>query len=159
MNDAIRDPAATLADAIAAADRQLDAPAAVLATGAPERGGAVVPDERFVLFSIASTHYAVPETFVTEVESVPVITLVPRTPAWLRGVTNLRGDILSVVDMRTFLGLDATSPHGRRMLVVRLLDDAFSAGFLVDAVERIATVPPNEITPPASSFDTPGRRR
>ena len=41
------------------------------------------------------------------------------------------------------------------MLVVRLLDEEFSAGLLVDAVDRIATVPLDEITPPASSFDGP----
>ena len=46
----------------------------------------------------------------------------------MRGVTNLRGDIVSVIDMRSFLGLEAASPPTARMLVVRLLDEPFSAG-------------------------------
>jgi purine-binding chemotaxis protein CheW len=67
----------------------------------------------------------------------------------MRGVTNLRGDILSVVDMRMFLGLESTSPHSGRMLVVRLLNEEFATGLLVDAVDRIVAVPRDEITSPA----------
>ena len=110
--------AATLLEALTAAAPGPEgrAPAASATTGV----------ERFVLLSIASAHYAVPETFVTELDRVPAITPVPRVPAWLRGVTSVRGDILSVVDMRLFLGLEAAAPHSTRMLVVRLLDEEFA---------------------------------
>lgn len=155
MDGEILDAAATLADAIAATDGQLDIPAAVTATAQPVAAGDGVRTERFVLFSIASTHYAVPEMFVTELERVPKITLVPHMPSWMRGVTSLRGDILSVIDMRTFLGLDVPSPHSGRMLVVRLLNEEFSTGLLVDAVDRIAAVQPEEIRPPASPLEGP----
>lgn len=155
MDSEIPDRAATLADAIAATDRQLDIPAAVTATAVPVVASDGAPTERFVLFSIASTYYAVPEMFVIELERVPKITLVPHMPSWMRGVTSLRGDILSVIDMRTFLGLDVPSPHSGRMLVVRLLNEEFSTGLLVDAVDRIAAVRPEEIRPPASPLEGP----
>ena len=154
--DGTLDPAATLLDAIAATDAgRIDLAVADTSRVEPEAAGGVVSRERFVLFSIASTHYAVPASFVTELERVPKVTAVPRVPAWIRGVTNLRGDILSVIDMRTFLGLDAMPPHSGRMLVVRLLDEEFSAGLVVDAVERIVAVPPEEIRPPASPLKGP----
>jgi purine-binding chemotaxis protein CheW len=149
---------ATLADAVAAADQQLDGPVAATVTIARE--GALAAREasqgdRYVLLSIASANYAVLEAFVTELERIPKITPVPRVPAWLRGVTNLRGDVISVVDMRMFLGLDPASSNAARMLVVRLLTEEFATGLLVDGVERIVAVPADAITPPESSLEGP----
>ncbi len=146
---------ATLDEAVAAADRQLGRPAAVMATVARGAAKDAVQGKRYVLLSIASADYAVLEAFVTELERVPKITPVPHVPAWMRGVTNLRGDILSVIDMRTFLGLDAALPNTGRMLVVRLLDEEFSAGLLVDSVDRIVAVSPDEIRSPASPLEGP----
>jgi len=145
----------TLADAIAAADRQLDGPVAATATAGRETGRDAAHGHRYVLLSIATAHYAVREVFVTELERVPKITPVPHVPAWVRGVTNLRGDILSVIDMRTFLGLEASASHSARMLVVRLLNEDFATGLLVDSVDRIVSVPPDQITPPESTLDGP----
>jgi len=146
---------ATLADAIAAADGQLDGPVAATATVGREGGRDATQGHRYVLLSIASANYAVREAYVTELERVPKITPVPHVPAWVRGVTNLRGDILSVIDMRTFLGLEASSSNSARMLVVRLLNEDFATGLLVDGVDRIVSVPPDQITPPESSLEGP----
>jgi len=57
--------------------------------------------------------------------------------------------------MRTLLGLDPTSSHSARMLVVRLLTEEFSTGLLVDSVDRIVAVPSEAITPPESSLEGP----
>jgi purine-binding chemotaxis protein CheW len=148
---------ATLADAVAAADQQLDGQAAATAAIARDLLSAreASQGDRYVLLTIASAHYAVLEAFVTELERIPKITLVPRVPVWVRGVTNLRGDVLSVVDMRTFLGLEPTSSLSARMLVVRLLTEEFSTGLLVDSVDRIVAVPADAITPPESSLEGP----
>ena len=143
----------TLADAIAVADRQLDGSVAPTVDREAGRDGA--SGHRYVLLSIASAHYAVREVFVTELERVPKITPVPRVPSWVRGVTSLRGDILSVIDMRMFLGLEPSSSHSARMLVVRLLNEDFATGLLVDGVDRIVSVSPDQITPPESSLEGP----
>ena len=145
----------TLVDAIAAADGRLEGPVAATANLARETDRDAAHGHRYVLLSIASAHYAVREAFVTELERVPKITPVPHVPAWVRGVTNLRGDILSVIDMRTVLGLDPSSSHLARMLVVRLLNEDFATGLLVDGVDRIVAVPPDQITPPESSLEGP----
>ena len=96
-------PATTLLDAITACDQQL---AAVSEAAMHVPAAEPSPASRFVLLSINGAHYAIPEAFVTELDRVPRITVVPQTPAWMRGVTNVRGDIVSVIDMRTFIGLD-----------------------------------------------------
>lgn len=140
----------TLRDAIAAADRDRTAAAPAALAPAPPR-----PSSRFVLFAIASTQYAVPEANVTELEHVPAVTAVPHTPDWLRGVTNLRGDIVSVVDLRVYLGLSGFVPPSARLLVVRLLDEPFTTGLIVDAVGRIVALNPDDIAPPASPLEGP----
>ena len=150
-----RASAITLADALAVADQQLDGPVAATVTIAREGAHDASHGDRYVLLSIASANYAVLDAFVTELERIPKITPVPRVPAWVRGVTNLRGDVLSVVDMRVFLGLDPTSSHSGRMLVVRLLTEEFSTGLLVDGVDRIVAVPADAITPPESTLEGP----
>jgi purine-binding chemotaxis protein CheW len=143
---------ATLVDALSVVDAQLDAtPATAAEAPAPARQRSA----RFVQFTIAESCYAVSEAFVTELDRVPAITLVPQTPAWLRGVTNLRGDVLSVVDLRVLLGLDPTSAHTGRMVVVRLLDEEFSVGLLVDGVDRIITLEADAIHPPAAPLEGP----
>jgi purine-binding chemotaxis protein CheW len=140
---------ATLLDAIAASDGQFGPLAAAPAAEAPAAAS------RFVLLSIAATHYAVPEAYVTELERVPRITMVPQVPVWMRGVTNVRGDIVSVIDMRSFLGLEPHLPASARLLVVRLLDEPFVTGLIVDSVDRIVTVQTNTIKTPASPLEGP----
>ena len=144
-------PAPTLRAAIATADGRFDAPAVSLAApAAPARTAAT---GRFVLLSVASAHYAVPEAFVTELERVPRVTIVPRVPEWLCGVANLRGDIVSVIDLRAYLGLAPHAPATARMLVVRLLDEPFTTGLIVDAVDRIVTLQAEDVKAPASPLD------
>jgi purine-binding chemotaxis protein CheW len=140
----------TLRDAIAAADRGFDAAAAMPVLPDPPRPAAA---SRFVLFTVAAAVYAVAEDYVTELERVPRVTPVPRLPEWLRGVTNLRGEIVSVVDLRVYLGFAGHVPPTARLLVVRLLDEPFTTGLIVDAVDRIVTLRPEDITPPASPLE------
>lgn len=134
-------------------DTEANASAPVVETAPPLEPAK--PSGRFVLVSVADSHYAVPEGHVTEVDRVPKITLVPLAPAWLLGVANLRGDVLSVIDLRTFLGLEPTPAHSGRIVIVRLLDEEFATGLLVDAVGQIVRIALDEIRPPASPLEGP----
>lgn len=111
--------------------------------GAPERAGpkrrrqAAAGDEdaatQHLLFTLGGTHYAVPLTSVVEIARVPPVFPVPNTPAWLLGVVNLRGDIVSLVDLTTFLGLDEGEPSAaKRLLVARADSGDLVAGLVVD---------------------------
>ncbi len=147
-----RNPSATLLETLAL-DESVQGtaarPAAATAAASPAAGA----QQRYVLFSVAGSLYGVPQTFVTEVERVPAITAVPRVPNWVRGVTNLHGDIVSVIDLRLLLGLDATSRHTGRLIVARLVDQEFAVGLLTDAVEQIVTVSHTDVRPPASPME------
>jgi chemotaxis signal transduction protein len=61
--------------------------------------------------------------------------------------------VLSVVDLRTYLGLDPTSLHAGRVLVVRLSDEELSLGLLVDRVDHIASVAADGVRPPESPLE------
>ena len=142
----------TLLDAIREGDRQLDAAGDPLPASAAAEP---VAPRRFVLLSIASGHFAIPEAHVTELERVPRITLVPHTPEWMLGVTNVRGDIVSVIDMHRLLHLDSQPGPAARLLVVRLLDEPFTTGLIVDGVDRIVAVNGDAITAPAAPLEGP----
>lgn len=109
--------------------------------------------QRYVLVTVAGSTYGVRDLLVTEIGRVPKITMVPHTPPWVRGVTSLRGDVLSVIDLRTFLSLEPTSAHSGRLIVARLADEDFAIGILVDGVDQIASVPLEGVRPPASPLE------
>jgi purine-binding chemotaxis protein CheW len=145
------DPQTTLLDAITERDRALQASSDHPLPSVPVEAA----EGRYVLLSIAAGHYAIPEAYVTELDRVPRVTMVPQTPAWVRGVTNVRGDIVSVIDMHRFLQLDSQAGANARLLVVRLLDEPFSTGLIVDAVDRITAVTTDSITAPAAPLEGP----
>jgi len=144
-------PPGSLLDAIAETEAPVQQPE-------PQPAPAAVPvrqTARYVLFSVAGGHYAVLQPHVTELDRVPAFTFVPNVPAWVRGITNRRGDILSVVDARTLLGIERLAAGTGRMLVVRLLDDSCSLGLLVDEVHQIVSVAPDEVREPGPGLEGP----
>lgn len=106
---------------------------------------------KHVLFELGETCYAIPLDNVLELQRLPRLTPLPNVPDWLRGVMNLRGDILSVVDLRSLLGLPAfDQPQSQRLVVVRSTQEEIATGWVVDRVvgvrrlaieEAQATVP------------------
>src|SRR4030095_6422769 len=77
-------------------------------------------EEQHVIFTLDGASYSLPIASVTEIGRPLAVTPLPNVPEWMVGVANLRGDIISVVDLRRFFGLGADeAPRGGRMLVVR----------------------------------------
>jgi purine-binding chemotaxis protein CheW len=60
---------------------------------------------QFLVFSLGTAEFAVPVENTTEIGMVPELTRLPHVPGWLLGIINLRGDIVSVFDMKNFLGM------------------------------------------------------
>jgi len=115
----------------------------------PSRKRAVTGDS-CIVFSLAGTRYAIPIRSVTEMDAIPRITSVPNLPPFVRGVTNLRGDILAVVDLRSLLGLERSTYEERgRILVVRTADQQ-SAALAVDEVRGTTALPLAELVQPSS---------
>lgn len=110
--------------------------------------------DRYVVFSLAHSKYAIPIGNVMEMGRIPHITAVPYLPEWVRGVTNMRGDILSVIEFRAFLGmppLEQTSTG--RMLVIRSNYDGLITGLIVDGVNGMRELSADAIKPAAAPIE------
>lgn len=144
-------------DLLAALVAEIDAEVEATLREDADRGGAeeeAGEGDRYVVFDLDGSHYAVPIDNITEVGTVPEITPLPNVPPWLKGVTNLRGDILSVTDLRGFLGLEpAPQPEAGRLLVARSLADGMAAGLLVDRVAGMLSIPTGGVGEPAAPIE------
>lgn len=109
---------------------------------------------------VGGNAYVIDLKRVDEILSARPITAVPRAPAFLEGVTRLRGEVLPVVDVRRRLGLSLPDPSDRRaqrqerLLVCRI--GRRRVGFVVDAVSQVRRVPLAELRP-APLAAVPGR--
>jgi purine-binding chemotaxis protein CheW len=110
--------------------------------------------KRHVVFSVGSTEYAVPILTVSEVVRPLKITPVPNVPEWVLGVANLRGDIISVVDLRLLFGQAAPeSLPSNRMLVVHSQNEEVTTGLIVDRASGIFDLPQEQIRSPSAPID------
>ncbi len=106
------------------------------------------PTIKHVVFALNDSHYAVPMANVLELQRLPNITALPNVPDWLRGVTNMRGDVLSVVDLRSLLGLpDAAGSVSQRLVVVRSTREEIATGWVVDRVIGIRGIALEDLKP------------
>jgi len=110
-----------------------------MATGTPDQ---------IVLFRLGDEHFGVSISLVREVTVLQPITRVPRTPDFLEGVTNLRGRVIPVLDLRRRLGLPADEPgRDARIVVVEYRGEII--GMIVDGVSEVLTVDPTSVEPPS----------
>lgn len=103
-----------------------------------------------VSFSVSRERYAIEANYVREIFHVPEITPVPGTPDFLAGVANLRGQILAVVDLRRFFGINvqADVPLAR---VIVLGQERTEFGVLADAVHEVASLRIDQVKDPPGS--------
>lgn len=100
--------------------------------------------ERFtgVIFHLGDERYALDVRMVRGVRTIEYLTRVPATPPFYRGVVNVRGQILSALDLRIFFGLSSTSTL-HEMLIVQ--SNALSLAILTDRVDDVISIPRSEI--------------
>ncbi len=95
--------------------------------------------------------FGVPIAQVHEIVRVPEITAVPNAPEFVEGVMNLRGKIISVVDMRKRFGQPAPESNSRNRVVVVEVDRKL-VGLIVDSASEVLKVPASQVEPPPSVF-------
>jgi purine-binding chemotaxis protein CheW len=101
-------------------------------------------ETHIVGFRVGRETYGVPITSLHEIVRVPEITAVPDAPDYLEGVINLRGKIVSVVDLRKRFGQPSTGLDRRsRILVVE--HRGRLAGMIVDSASEVLKIPESDI--------------
>ncbi|MGB9074968.1 MAG: chemotaxis protein CheW [Terriglobales bacterium] len=104
------------------------------------------PETHIVGFQVGRETYGVPITSLHEIVRVPEITAVPDAPAYMEGVINLRGKIVTVVDLRKRFGKPAPEWNRRtRILVVE--HRGRLSGMIVDSASEVLKIPESEIEP------------
>jgi purine-binding chemotaxis protein CheW len=109
--------------------------------------GTFAEEEQFVIFRLANEEYGVPIGSVQEIVRVPdELTSLPKAPAFIKGVVNLRGAVLPVVDQRTRFDLQDIERNDRQRIMVFTIEGV-RTGFIVDSVSEVLKIPNSAIGP------------
>jgi purine-binding chemotaxis protein CheW len=133
----------------AAAQQILKQRAATLAAPAqaPDRG----PTLEIVEFCLGGEYYAVDATYVREVFPLTELTYIPCTPVFVLGVVNVRGEIVSVIELKKLFGLPERGLTDLNKVVI-LHTDALTFGILADRIVGVRDLPVAEIQAPLASM-------
>jgi len=102
---------------------------------------------QLVVFTIEKEEFAAEITQVREIISLEKVTRVPSAPKFVYGVINLRGKLVTVVDLHKRLGFKRTRPEENSKIIVSDVEDGV-LGMMVDSVTEVARIPEGQIEPP-----------
>ncbi|MDN7023885.1 chemotaxis protein CheW [Methanoculleus sp. FWC-SCC1] len=100
-----------------------------------------------VEFEIGSARYALDIQIAREIVEMIPITRVPRAPAYIAGIINLRGEITNIIDLKTLLGLESRGESEVQKIIVLVSEAAngSNVGIIVDDVNSVIQVPETDI--------------
>ncbi len=113
-------------------------------------------EQQLVIFDLGGEHYGLDISTVEGIIKMQPITKMPQAPAYVEGVTNLRGMVVPVVDLRKRFGLPSQNSTKDARIVVVFMGKA-KVGMMVDGVSEVLRIPEEaiEATPPmVTSVDT-----
>jgi purine-binding chemotaxis protein CheW len=111
---------------------------------------------RYLTFSIEGDAYGIALRYVSEITGVQKITRVPDTPDYVRGVMNLRGKVVPLIDLRLKFGRKDI-PYTERTCVIVVESGEIVAGLAVDAAKDVIRVADGDITEPEGEIGFEGR--
>jgi purine-binding chemotaxis protein CheW len=123
-----------------------------MATLVAGTGTAVKVDDRagkYLTFRLGQEEFGVQVLRVREIMGIQEITAVPQTPSYVKGVINLRGKVIPVMDLRLKFGLSEMEYTQRTCIIVAQIDGRAAGklmiGVIVDAVSEVLTLQPSDI--------------
>jgi purine-binding chemotaxis protein CheW len=102
--------------------------------------------DKFLTFRLANEDYGIEICYVTEIIGIQKITEIPDMPDFVRGVINLRGKVIPVIDVRTRFKLQPMAYGDRTCIVVVDIDQSV-IGLIVDEVSEVLGIPAANIDP------------
>jgi len=113
--------------------------------------GAELSEVQLVTFLLAAEEYGVPISQIQEIDRLAKITKVPKAAEFIEGITNLRGEVIPVLDTRKRFELEVKPPDDRtRIIIVDL--GGVKTGLLVDSVREVLNLARNDIAPPPEAI-------
>ncbi len=105
---------------------------------------------KFLTFHLADEDYGIAIRYVTEIIGIQNITEVPDMPPFIKGVINLRGRVIPVMDVRARFELSLRDYDDRTCIIVVNIEDK-TVGLVVDKVNEVVDIKENQIEPPPKS--------
>jgi purine-binding chemotaxis protein CheW len=102
---------------------------------------------KFLTFALGKEEYGIEIRYVTEIIGIQVITEVPELPEYVKGIINLRGKIIPVIDVRLRFSKEARDYNDRTCIIVIEIKDVY-VGLIVDTVAEVISIAEQEIVPP-----------
>ncbi|MFA8439428.1 chemotaxis protein CheW [Pueribacillus sp. YX66] len=100
--------------------------------------------EKYIIFDLHEVEYGINVQYVLSIERIQEITEVPRTPKFVKGVINLRGEIIPIIDLKERLHLSETKYTDQtRVLIVAV--DTIQVGLIVDAATDVMDIQHDDI--------------
>jgi purine-binding chemotaxis protein CheW len=113
-------------------------------------------EQQLVVFELAGEYYGVDIGSVEGIIKVQDIKRLPKTPHFVEGVTNLRGSVIPVIDLRKRFGIESV-PYDKDTRIVVVIQDRLRMGIVVDGVSEVLRIPDTAIEPAptfVASMDT-----
>jgi purine-binding chemotaxis protein CheW len=103
-------------------------------------------EQQLVVFELANEFYGINIAVVESIIKMQAITQLPQTPAYVKGVTNLRGSVLPVIDLRTRFALEAKEDTRQTRIIIVTMG-SIKVGVVVDGVSEVLRVSDELIEP------------
>lgn len=98
---------------------------------------------RYLCLNLGTEEFAIPLLSVREVLGMPEVTSIPQTPNYFVGIMNLRGKVISVIDLRVKLGIKPVSSEETAVIILDLDESRF--GIVVDQVNSVQEISQEEL--------------
>jgi purine-binding chemotaxis protein CheW len=107
----------------------------------------IAQDGKYLTFEIGEVEYGLAIGFVTEIIGLQKITNLPDMPNYVRGVINMRGKVIPLIDVRLRIGIEERAYDERTCIIVTDIKDT-AVGLIVDRVKEVMDIPEKQIDPP-----------
>lgn len=95
---------------------------------------------KYLVFILNENRYAIPLSEVKEVIGLPSVVPIPQSPSFLVGLINLRGKIISAIDLRLKLGMPKSEKTIKRPAVILVEVQSVIIGFIVDSIQEVLSI-------------------
>ena len=119
----------------------------------PNESSTIMSAGKYLTFKLGPESYGIGILKVQEIIGMMAVTRMPRTPGYVRGVVNLRGKVIPVLDLRLKFGMETREDTDRTCIIVVQLrsgDSVITMGIIVDEVSEVLDVKAEQIEPPPS---------
>ena len=116
-----------------------------------DAGAQEMAEVQLVTFMLGEEEYGIPISQIQEIDRLAKITKVPKAAEFIKGITNLRGEVIPVLDTRKRFGLEVkTSDDRTRIIIVDL--GGIKTGLVVDSVREVLNLAKKDIAPPPEAI-------